>query len=142
MRRIARPVTDRGVSRFAAPVVVQPGVVQLVVPGGRTEVPDHRLAPARQQREADQLVHRPGADVGGGHVADVGEVEGQQAPRSERSSCALAAPVAAAQPVQVHPLFPVDGVGPVGPNRHSLHPTSSMVFNINYACSVTLTRSS
>ena len=59
-------------------VAVEPRVVELVVPGGRAEVPDDRLAAAGEQREADQLVHRPGADVGGRHVADVGEVEGQQ----------------------------------------------------------------
>ena len=59
-------------------VIVEPRVVELVVPRGGSEVPDHRLAAARQQREPDQLVHRPGADVGGRHVADVGEVEGQQ----------------------------------------------------------------
>ena len=59
-------------------VIVQPRVVELVMPRGGSEVPDHRLASAWQQREPDQLVHRPGANVGGRHVADVGEVEGQQ----------------------------------------------------------------
>ena len=60
-----------------APVVVEPRVVQLVVLGRRAEVPHDRVAAAGQQGEPDQLVDRPRADVGGGHVADVGEVEGQ-----------------------------------------------------------------
>ena len=72
----SRRFGDLAVVRLA--VVVEPGVVELVVLGRRAEVPDHRLAAARKQCEADQLVHRPGADVGGRHVADVGEVEGQQ----------------------------------------------------------------
>jgi hypothetical protein len=76
---------------------LQPGVVDLVVTGRRPEVPDDRLAAARQQGEADELVHRPGADVGRGHVADVVEVEGEQ--RSQ-----LGAPQGLLEPRQ--PLAP------------------------------------
>ena len=67
---------DAGAGALGA---VEPRVEQLVVLRGRAEVPEHGLAAARQHREPDQLVHRPGADVGGGEVADVGEVEGEQA---------------------------------------------------------------
>ena len=74
---------------------VEPRVEQLVVPGRRAEVPQDRLAAARQHGEPDQLVHRPGADVGRRHVADVGEVERQQGAergRLERRGAGPAAP--------------------------------------------------
>ena len=93
--------------------VVEPGVVQLVVPGRRAEVPEDRLAAAGQQREADQLVHRPRADVGGRHVADVGEVEARAArrARSARARPCRRASRSRAQPVEVDALLPVDRVG-------------------------------
>ena len=104
--------------------VVQPGVVELVVAGGRAEVPDDRLAAAGQQREPDQLVHGPGADVGRGHVADVGEVEAQQ--RAQFGSLQLR--VQPGQPLRAEPAhidagLPVDGVRAEGlgdPHRHVL----------------------
>ena len=73
-----RPGAGRAVRCGGAVGVVQPRVVELVVAGRRAEVPHDRLAAAGEQREPDQLVHRPGADVGRGHVADVGEVEAEQ----------------------------------------------------------------
>ena len=46
--------------------------------GGRAEVPDERLLAAHQQREAAELVALPFADLGGGDVADVVDVEEEQ----------------------------------------------------------------
>ena len=62
--------------------------------------------------------------MGGGHVADVGEVEGQQSTelRGIEVLPQTLQPIGA-QPVDIDPLLPVDCVGPVGTNRHSLHPT-------------------
>lgn len=100
-----------GRAAFLAVAVVEPGVVELVVAGGRAEVPDDRFAAADEQREADQFVHRPGADVGGRHVADVGEVEAEQRPQLGAVQCLVepGQPLPA-QPVEVDALFPVDGV--------------------------------
>ena len=91
--------------------------------GGRAEVPEDRLAAAGQQREPDQLVHRPGADVGRGHVADVGEVEGQQgAERGALERGAEPGQPVVAEPVEVDALLPVDGVGPVrADHRRTAH---------------------
>ena len=55
----------------------QPRAVEPVVLGRRAEVPDVRVAAARQQRVAGHLVARPLADVGARDVADVVEVEQQ-----------------------------------------------------------------
>ena len=109
--------------------------------GCRPEVPDHRLASPRQQREADQLVHRPGADVRGRHVADIGEVERQQ--RSEFGGVQMlpqALQPVSPQPVDIDPRLPIDCVRPIRSDRHVSPPHVLMVFNKSYACSVTLTR--
>ena len=58
--------------------LAQPGAIQLVVLGGRAEVPQDGLVVLRQQSEAADLVLRPGADVRGGDVAHVVHVEAQQ----------------------------------------------------------------
>ena len=103
----------------AALVAVEPRVEQLVVLGGRPEVPQHRFAAARQDREADQLVHRPSADVGRGEVADVGEVEGQQ--RAERGGVEGGpepGETLGPEPVEVDPLLPVDGVRAIRTDSH------------------------
>ena len=112
---------QRGDAGPGALGAVEPRVEQLVVLGGRAEVPQHRLAAARQHREPDQLVHRPGADVGGGHVADVREVEGEQAAERGRLERGVQPrqPLGA-QAVEVDALLPVDGVGPVGADRHRI----------------------
>ena len=105
---------------------VQPRVVQLVVARGRAEVPHDRFAAARQQGEPDQLVHRPGTDVRRGHVPDVREVEGEQ--RAERGRVeGLLEPGQPlfAEPVEVHPLLPVDRVRAVGSDRHVGPPRSA-----------------
>ena len=101
--------------------VVEPRVVQLVVAGRRTEVPDDRIAAAWDQGEADQLVDRPRADVRRRGIADVGEVEAQQ--RSERRLLErLVQPgqPLRAQPVHVDADFPVDIVRSEGADRHGV----------------------
>ncbi len=111
----------------AGPVrAVEPRVVELVVAGGGTEVPDDGLATAGQEGEADELVHGPGADVGGRHVADVGEVEGEQgAEIGALEGVVEAAQALLPEPTEVDPLFPVDGVGTVGPDSHCRSPHSA-----------------
>jgi len=100
-------------------VIVEPRVVELVMPRSRSEVPDHRLASAWQQREPDQLVHRPGPDMRRRHVTDIGEVECQQ--RAELGGIEVlpeALKPIAAQPVDIDPSFPIDCVWPVRADRH------------------------
>ena len=46
--------------------------------GGRAEIPHDRFGAARQEREAAELVALPLADLGGGDVADIVDVEEQQ----------------------------------------------------------------
>ena len=58
--------------------VAEPRVVELVVAGGRAEVPHDRLVALGQQAEAVELVLRPRADVRRRDVADVGHVEAEQ----------------------------------------------------------------
>ena len=57
---------------------LEPGRVELVVDGGRAEIPQDRVAVAGQQRPAAELVALPLADLGRGDVADVVDVEDQQ----------------------------------------------------------------
>ena len=58
---------------------LEPRRVELVMHGGRAEVPQDRLAAAaREQRPAGELVALPLADLGRGDVADVVDVEHQQ----------------------------------------------------------------
>ena len=57
---------------------LEPGRVELVVHGGRAEVPQDRIAVAGEQRPAAELVALPFADLGRGDVADVVDVEDQQ----------------------------------------------------------------
>ena len=74
LRRDAAQRRDAG----ARALLAEPRAVELVMPRGRAEVPQDRLVALRQQREADELVHRPRADVGRGDVADVVHVEAEQ----------------------------------------------------------------
>ena len=96
-------------------LLAQPRVVELVVAGGRPEVPHDRLVLARQEREAGGLVGRPGADVGRRDVADVVHVEEQQRTHLGRRERRLRPrqPLLA-EAVEIGPLLPVDGVEPVG----------------------------
>ena len=75
----------------------QPRRVQLVVLGGRAEVPQHRVALARQQHAARALVARPLADVRARDVADVVLVE-QQHRAEARTRAATRAPSPAGRP--------------------------------------------
>ena len=93
----------------AAMVVVQPGRVQLVVPGGRAEIPDVGVAVPGQQRIARELVARPFADHGAGGVADVVLVEGQQRTQpgiGQRRARAREAVVV--QPAEIDALLEID----------------------------------
>src|SRR5262252_8193723 len=56
----------------------EPGRVELVVDGGRAEVPQDRFAGSREQRPARELVALPFADLGRGDVADVVDVKDEQ----------------------------------------------------------------
>ena len=57
---------------------LEPRRIELVVDGGRAEVPQDRILAADQQRPARKLVAGPFADLGRGDVADVVVVEQQQ----------------------------------------------------------------
>ena len=106
--RRGSPAVPRRAAQAPEPWSSQ-GLYSDVVAGRRAEVPDDRLSAARQQGEADELVHRPGPDMGGGHVADVVEVEAQQ--RAEVARFELAAQprqAFSAEPVEVDALLPVD----------------------------------
>ena len=93
--------------------------------GRRPEVPDDRLATARQQREANHLVDGPSPDVGGGHVPDVGEVEAKDGAQLRPLEFGLeTSKPLVTQPGHVDPLLPVDIVRPEGSNSHGQPPTS------------------
>ena len=79
-RRFGRGASRRAASRFRAASGPEPGAVDLVVPRGRAEVPQVRLAAARQQAVAAELVLRPRADLGRRDVADVRVVEAEEGP--------------------------------------------------------------
>jgi hypothetical protein len=97
----------------------QPRVVELMVSGGRAEVPHDGLAAARQQREANELVHGPRADVGAGHVADVVEIEGEQRPEVRPLELGLEFGQALlAQARHVNAVLPVNRVASVRMNSH------------------------
>src|SRR5207237_3553681 len=81
LRDRLRTPLDRAAQRRdagARALVAEPRVVELMVTRGGAKVPHDRLVALRQQREPDQLVHRPRADVRGGDVADVRHVEAEQ----------------------------------------------------------------
>jgi hypothetical protein len=107
-------------ARARAPVA-QPRVVDLVVAGGRAEVPHDRLVVLGQEAEAVELVLRPRADVRGRDVADVRHVEAQQRPDLRAGELRLDPRQALlAEAVEADPLLPVDRHRPVGVNAHCL----------------------
>src|ERR1700722_13829326 len=61
---------------------LQPWRINTVMGGGRTEIPQMRLAVAAQHREAAEFIARPLADCRRSYVADIVVVEAQQ--RAER----------------------------------------------------------
>ena len=91
-------------------LLAQPRAVEPVVLRGRAEVPDVRLAAARQQGVAGHLVARPLADVGARDVADVVEVEQQDARRRRTppAPSRRASEPVGPQPIDVPALLPVD----------------------------------
>jgi len=87
----------------------EPRRVQLVMPGGRAEIPEDRIVAPHEQHPAGVLVAGPLPDVGARHVADVVRVEEQQ--RSEigrREHLLRTREPVGAQPCEVDPLLPVD----------------------------------
>ena len=79
---------------------------------GGSEVPQQRVAGAREQREARVLVARPFADVRARHVADVVGVKQEQRAKIgglQLSPCALQA--IAAELREVDALLPIDRHG-------------------------------
>jgi hypothetical protein len=106
---------------------VEPRVVQRVVLGRGAEVPRDRVAVARQQTEPDELVHRPGADVGRCHVPDVGEVEGEHGSHLRGFQLGLQPREAlGAEPVEVDALLPVDRIGARGAGALHRDPPESV----------------
>ncbi len=99
--------------------VVEPRVVELVMARRRSEVPHDRIATARDEGEADQLVDRPRPDVRRRRVADVGEVEAQQGTeRRPLQRLLQPAEPLGAEPVHVDADFPIDIVRSEGANGH------------------------
>ena len=100
---------EPGVAADRVGLVVQPGELQPVRLGRRTEVPDPRRALACDQRPALPLVERPVADVGRRGVADVGRLEQKQRPQLEAvEDFANPGQTVIAQSVEVDPVLPVD----------------------------------
>ena len=56
----------------------QPVAMEPMMNCGGAEIPDDRLLAAHQEREAAELVALPFADLGGGDVADVVDVEEEE----------------------------------------------------------------
>src|SRR4029079_933256 len=101
----------------------EPGGEQLGVAGGRAEVPEDGIGPAREEREAGVLVARPLADVRARDVADVGRVEEQDCAeiRSLERRPGTFEPLPA-QPRKVDALLPVHCPCRVGrPDRPAAH---------------------
>ena len=117
----ARPLhgsPQRRDPRPGAPVS-EPWVVELVMPGGRAEVPHDRLVVLGQQTEPHVLVDRPHPDVGRGDVADVGHVEAKERTQLRLLEPGLRAIEAfAAEPTEVDPLLPVHTHHAVALNIH------------------------
>jgi hypothetical protein len=77
--------------------------------GGRTEIPDVRIAVAGKQRVARQLVAGPLADDGAGDVADIVLIEAQQGtePRSGQRRARACEPIIV-QAAEIDPFLEVD----------------------------------
>ena len=116
-----RPAQGRDAGARA--VFAEPRVEELVMPGGRAEVPHDRLVALRQQAEADVLVDGPHADVGGRDVADVAHVEAEQRAQLRLfERCLRASQACLAQPVEVDPLLPVDPHHAIAADPHRAPP--------------------
>ena len=74
-RRMGRAAQGRNAR---AGTLGQPRAVNLVMARRRTEIPNNRLIVLRQKRKSHELIHRPGADVGGSDIANVVHVEAEK----------------------------------------------------------------
>ncbi len=109
--------------------LAQPGAIELMVPGGRAEVPQDRLVILRQQSEAADLVLRPGADVRGGDVAHVVHVEAQQCAHLRfRQQGFGACQALAAQAVHIDALLPIHRHGSVSLQCHDSFSSCRLFF--------------
>ncbi|MEJ2287498.1 MAG: hypothetical protein P8Y02_02440 [Deinococcales bacterium] len=112
-------------ARAGALLAVEPGRVELVVLGGAPEVPQDGLVVLGEQREAGDLVLRPGADVGRRDVADVVHVEAQERSGFGRRQHLLDACQAfGAEALEVDAFLPVDRHDAVCMNGHANQPPS------------------
>ena len=86
----------------------EPRTVELVMAGGRAEIPQDGLVILRKQGEAADLVLCPRADVRGRKIAHVVHVETEERAHLRFREKGLGARQAlAAQPVEVDSLFPI-----------------------------------
>ena len=88
--------------------LAQPRAVQLMMPGGGSEVPKNWFIILRQQSEAIRLVLRPCADVRGRQVAHIVHVKAEERAhfRLLQQSLRPRQPLAS-QTIEVHSLFPI-----------------------------------
>ena len=101
----------------------EPRAIDLVMTRRRAEIPNDRFVVLRQEREAHQFIHGPGADVGSGDVADVVHVETEKrAHLGGLESVLDACQTFTAEAVQVDALFPIDAHQAKGLKPH--RPTS------------------
>ena len=104
-----------------ARTLAQPGAIQLMMLGGRAEIPQDRLVVLRQQREAADLVLRPGADVRRGDVAHVVHVEAQQRAHLRfRQQRFDARQPLLAQAIEIDALLPIHRHGSVSFQCHRI----------------------
>src|SRR6266516_2279615 len=93
-----------------------------------TKVPHNRLGILREECEASQLVHRPGADMSGRDVAHVVHVEAQQ--RTHLSCLEQffdACQSLVAQPFEVYTLFPIYAHQTICFDSHSFAPSEYVI---------------
>ncbi len=110
-----------------ARALAQPRTIELMMPGGRSEVPEDRLVVLRQQRETADLVLRPRADVRRRDVAHVVHVEAQHRAHLGLGQQFLDARQAfPAQPIEIDPLLPIDRHRSVGSGCHDCLLTSNL----------------
>ncbi len=101
-----------------AVLLEQPGRVEPVVHGGRAEVPHDRLLARARAARSGELVALPFADLGGGDVADVVDVEQQQRAQLGVLQRLLgAADAVAAQAVEIDAALEVHAHGAPGRQR-------------------------
>ena len=93
--------------------------MQLVMLGGRSEIPQNRLVVLRKKGEAICLVLSPSTNVGGGDVPDIVHVKAQQRAHLRLLEKILGARQSfAAQAIEVDPIFPIDSHRSVSRQSH------------------------